>query len=104
MLAVVYELHLSLRQFVAHALHLTRFGARIEMPMKKQRWHAKFVQSAIVKVFVRLLNLVRDPQPGSAITARHVLPVDISMVLPEELACFFAEVFWIRCKAFKKTS
>ena len=104
MLAVVHESRLSLRKFVAHAFHLARFGARIVAPVKKQRWHAKLIQPAIVKIFVRLLNHVGDSQPGSAISARHVLPIVISMVLPEQLACFFSEVFWVRRKPFKKTS
>ena len=104
MFAAVHESHLSLRKFVAHAFHLAGFGARIKAPVKKQRRHAKFAQPAIVKIFVSSLNLVGDPQPSSAVTARHVLPVTFSVVLPEQLTRFFAEVFRMRRKPFKKTS
>ena len=104
MLAVVHESHFSLRKFVADALHLAGFGARVEAPVKKKRWHAKFAQSPVIKVLVRALNQVSDSQPGTAVSARHVLPVVIPMVLLEQTACFFSEVFWMRRKAFKKTS
>src|SRR6266446_5689383 len=41
---------------------------------------------------------------GKAVSARHVLPVTFSVVLPEQLTRFFAEVFRMRRKPFKKTS
>lgn len=60
MLAVVHESHLSLRKFVAHALHLAGLGARIEAPVKKQRRLTKFAQSSVIKILVRALNHVGD--------------------------------------------
>src|SRR6266850_1708489 len=104
MLTVVHESHLSLRKLVAHAFHLARSSAGIETPVKKQRWHAKLAQSSVVKILIRAMNHVRDPQPDSAVSARHVLPMVISMVLPEQFARFFSEVFRMRRKPFKKTS
>ena len=104
MLAVVQESHLGLRKFSVHAFHLARFSAGIETPVKKQRWHAKLAQSSVVKILIRAMNHVGDPQPGAAVSARHVLPMVISMVLPEQFACFFSEVFRMRRKPFKKTS
>src|SRR6266446_2793066 len=104
MLAGRHESHFSPRKFIAHAFHLAGFGARLEAPVKKQRRHAKLTQPAVVKIFVGALNHVGDSQPGTAVTARHVLPVVISVILPEHLACFFAEAFRMRSKPFKKTS